>query len=580
MPDLSAKVQEALALASAGQVQRAASMLRRAVRLSPQDPDANASLAEVLALDGDLRGAAFYAQRAAERPGAGARHWTVLGHALCLDGRYAEGAEWLRRSVEAEPGQGTRRELLVRALLLLERFEEVEACCRAGLAVETGRPVLYQALAQALTSLAKPDEALGALDEGLAKWPGEVNLACARANALLYRDDVSEAQVLEAHRAFGESLSRAVAARPSVEAGPRGEGPVRVGFMSPDFREHSVSYFMEPLLRSMDRSRVHVTCYYTCPKADSVTARFRGLSDRWREAAADTPAALAQRVRADRIDLLVDLCGAMTGHRLEVMALRPARVQATYLGYPATTGVPAIDVRIVDWTTDPAGSERFGVERLERLDPCFLCYGPHPEAPPPTAQRDPGNVRFGSFNMLQKISPECARSWAEVLSAVPGSTLVLKPGWAAHGAARATLLRRLSEAGIDPRRVEFLDRTPDVPSHLGHYARVDIALDTFPYHGTTTTCEALLMGVPVVTRMGQGHRSRVGGSILRAVGLGDLIAGTRDEFVTTAAALAAHAARLAEHRASLRSRVLNSPLCDADGAALRFAELATRLTRQ
>lgn len=586
MPDAADKVREAHALIARGELARARSVLQRALRHSPADPDANATFAELLTTEGDLPAALFYARRAAESRAAAPRHWTVLGHILCSTGDPASGAEWLSKSCAAAPDAVASWELLARAWLLQERFEDALAAATDGLARHPASPRLHQAHAQALLNLARSADAIASLRRGLAAAPGHVELLSSLAIALLYRDDADDAEVLAAHRAHAAALESAVRLqRPARPAPPRwsGNAPFRLAFISPDFRTHSVAFFIEPLLRHLDRTRVHVTCFSTCPKSDDTTARLRALADAWHDVATLSPLDTADRIRAAGIHVLVDLCGLMAGQRLTVLAMRPAAVQINYLGYPASLGMSCVDARLADDATDPPGAEPLHTERLVRLPPCFLAYQPPADAPALRTARPPGPFRFGSFNALQKISEACARLWAATLDRVPGSVLILKPGRDSQRGSRETLVRRLAAAGLAPERVRFLDRTAGIPDHLRQYDHVDLALDTFPYHGTTTTCEALHMGVPVVTRLGRAHRARVGASLLRAVGLSDLAAATDEAFVSAAASLAADALRLDQLRgdgpAGLRARLGASALGDHAAHATRFTDAVERLAK-
>lgn len=354
---------------------------------------------------------------------------------------------------------------------------------------------------------------------------------------------------------------------------------LRVGFVSPDLRDHSVACFIEPVLASLDRAGYTPVCFFTGPTADDVTRRLSGLCEflhvPCNTAGAEIPsraeAALASRILSARIDVLVDLAGHTGGHTLGACALRPAPVQVTYLGYPDTTGLGSIDARIVDAITDPPGPEFDSrcTEKLVRLDRCFLCYTPRADAPDvsdPPALRG-GGITFGSFNNIKKLSPTCLSLWARVLAAVPASRLAIK-GRLASSHTRERFLSILAREGVSADRVELLPYADSAREHLDLYRRLDIALDAFPYHGTTTTCEALWQGVPTVSLAGDRHASRVGASILTSVGLPELIADSPEGFVRIAAELAGDTERLRTLRATMRRRMAASPLMDAASHAL------------
>lgn len=252
----------------------------------------------------------------------------------------------------------------------------------------------------------------------------------------------------------------------------------------------------------------------------------------------------------------------------------------TAIGYPNTTGLTAIDVRLVDSHTDPSGDEALATERLLRLDPCFLCYAPPTDAPAPTTPASHAPFTFGSFNAIAKVGDACCALWARALAAVPDARLLLKTKALADDTARAALLDRLARAGISPERVELVPSTATVAEHLALYGRIHVALDSFPYHGTTTTCEALWMGVPVVTRVGDRHAARVGASLLAAVGLEELVANDDDAFAAICARLARDRAALEALRHGLRDRLRTSPLTDADGYRTRFTRAIRALWQE
>jgi predicted O-linked N-acetylglucosamine transferase (SPINDLY family) len=339
------------------------------------------------------------------------------------------------------------------------------------------------------------------------------------------------------------------------------ERRLRVGYLSADLREHAVAYFLEAILEGHDRRAVEVVVFHI-GAGDEATKRMRGKADTWLPLFPCPDEQLLGAMRAEGVDILVELAGHTASNRLPVVARRAAPVQVTYIGYPNTTGVPGIDYRIIDAATDPPGGERWATERLVRLDPCFLCYRAAESAPPVAPRPSSGPVMFGSFNNLAKLSPQTADLWSRVVRAVPGSKLVLKGKALADESIAARFHERFASRGIGPERLEFLQHTPATGEHLGAYAKVDIALDPFPYSGTTTTCEAMWMGVPVVTMEGSRHSSRVGVSLLRTVGLPELIAKTPDEYVADRDGAGGDRDRSTQLRASLRDRVRASPLCD------------------
>ena len=344
------------------------------------------------------------------------------------------------------------------------------------------------------------------------------------------------------------------------------ERRLRVGYVSPDFRRHPVCYFFLPLLRAHDRRAVEVFCYSEVHGPDEITDRTRKMAENWQQIVGLSDEVIVEQIRKDRIDILVDLAGHTANNRLLAFAGRPAPVQVTWLGYPHTTGMPAIEYRMTDEIADPQGeADRDFTEHLVRLPNGFLCYEP-PQVTPRVSRLpalEKGSITFGSFNTLPKVNETVVSAWSKILRQTPGSSLLLKSRILADERSRKRYLKLFLANGIPHDRIRLVEGVPSTYDHLALYNEVDIGLDPFPYNGTTTTCEALWMGVPVVTMIGDRHSARVGASIMTRIGLTDLIAGTGEEYVATAVKLAASTNRLLKLRVGLRSRMTKSPLCDA-----------------
>jgi predicted O-linked N-acetylglucosamine transferase (SPINDLY family) len=332
-----------------------------------------------------------------------------------------------------------------------------------------------------------------------------------------------------------------------------------VGFVSADLRTHSVAWFLLPLLCALDPRRVQAVAYANGGREDAMTDRLHTACRGWRRIDSMTDSQVVEQVRADGI------------------AQRAAPLQGTWLGYPNTTGLPNMDLRLVDAITDPIDTaQALASERLLRIEGGVLCYRAPEDAPEP-AQRDAhAPPTFGSFNNLQKISPSTLDLWAAVLSAEPEASLLLKAGGLEQASVQARLRAAFASRGIAPARLRFLPRTAGVAEHLAAYAEIDVALDTWPYHGTTTTCEALWMGVPVITRVGDCHASRVGASLLAAAGCAGDVSADLDGFVGAARRALARVRADARSRAALRARLAASALTDAAGFADRFTRALER----
>jgi predicted O-linked N-acetylglucosamine transferase (SPINDLY family) len=344
---------------------------------------------------------------------------------------------------------------------------------------------------------------------------------------------------------------------------------LRVGYVSADLFSHSVAYFLEPVWSHHDRSALEIFAYSSGVIADATTARLRTHVDQWIDCARLSDAALAQRIRDDEIDVLIDLSGHTQGNRLLALMQRPARVQATWLGFPTSTGCSAIDYRLSDPNVDPESEAglRANVERVVRLSPSYFCYRAPADADPvcATPALSTGRITFGSFNNLSKVNDATLSVWSEVLRRVPRSDLLIKARSLGSTGMRAAFGERLQRAGIDAARVRLEGWTGKVAEHLARYHEVDLALDPSPYNGATTTCEALWMGVPVVAQWGATHAGRMGASILAAAGATAWLAADPTQYVERAAELADDLGALNRSRLELRDRLRASPLCDEAG---------------
>jgi protein O-GlcNAc transferase len=349
-------------------------------------------------------------------------------------------------------------------------------------------------------------------------------------------------------------------AAPAAERSPGPERKLRVGFVSGDFRTHSVAHFFEPILSARDRGAFEYICYSTCGQRDAVTERLRAGADAWRDVWQLSDDALIEQIRADRIDILVDLSGYTEFNRLPVFALRAAPVQITYLGFPNSTGVPAMDYRITDSLTDPSPlADELHSEKLLRLPDsqwCFRPFGASFEIDPLPARKN-GFVTFGSFNSLAKAGDTLLHCWTRILTGLPDSRLRITRVRSPQRA--AAIIALFAHSGIAAERIECTAYR-SASQYGAEFAGVDIALDHFPYNGVTTTCESLHAGVPVVSMYGAHGVSRSGLSILTSIGLKELAAGSPDDYVKIAVTLAGDLERLERIRSGLHARFDQSPL--------------------
>lgn len=570
----------------AGRHTQADPILRRVLQRDPDDFLANHLLSAALMHGGQAEQALFFARRAASDPRADAGVFDVLGTIHVQLHQFDEARAAFEKAVVKNPSQASAWNGLGSVLRELNDAPGAcEALSRACQLIPGN--VSYQVnLAGALNKAWRTDDCRALLQRQIALHPDNADLRSMLASLLNYVADATPEEIFEQHRQSGRLLSRAASkvrdsrkALGADAAEPLRDRPIRIGFLSPDLRDHSVTHFLLPFLKKRSKSRVCVACYFCGGKADAVTDRVRSLADLWRDIFPldDQPAAAT--IHKDHLDILFDLAGHTAGTRLPMLALKPAPVMATYLGYPNTTGLPEIDFRVVDSNTDPLGAERFATERLIRLDPCFLCFSPPLNAPgiSPAPSGSSSTITFGSFNAAQKLNQETLAMWGDLLRACPDSRLILKGRGMDDPALSARLRALLDEAGIGSDRSELIGMIPSETDHLAVYNRIDIALDPFPYHGTTTTCQALWMGVPVLSRAGRTHASRVGVTLLRAVGLEDLITSDREEFVSKGVALARDVERRGWLRRTLRDAMASSVLCDEAGFAERFEAAARRM---
>lgn len=567
---------------AAGRFAQAVTLLQRLNQQHPDRPEVLALLITALARSGRGPQAAYYGAHARTVAAGRPEDLTDLGDLLASLGLADEAVAAYGSALDARPGFGPASVGLSACHLRAFRLADAARVCRAALERHPRDVQLRGNLGVALLQSGRAAEAVAVLREAAADAPDEPTIVSAYAAATNYDAAVSREESLRAHRALGDLYERRRPAPASRRpADPDPERPLRVGIVSADLRAHPCGTFIEPWLAKHNPAGFAITCY-SVGHEDAATRRLRAHPVAWRHVPRLGSEALAEQIRADGIDIAIDLSGQTAGHRLAALHTRPAPVQATYFGYPSTTGVPGIDARFVDSITDPPGADAFATERLVRLDPCFLCFPPAPGAPDPgpLPALEAGRITFGSFNNIAKIDPRTIALWGAVLRAVPGSRLMLKYHALSQREVRADLLDRLGAGGVEPHRVVLDEPGRTTLETLAAYQRVDIGLDTFPYHGTTTTCEALFMGVPVVTLLGEPCAARVSASILSAAGEPGWIARTDDEFASIAAGLASDVGALARRRAGLRGSILASPLCDQEAFIARFEGALRALWRE
>lgn len=603
-----------VACREAGDPGSACDYARKAVALAPDRPQVLRALAE--------------AQRAA-------RHWTDAaltyegfiktgratakdhrGHGACLMhlGRGAEALRTFEKVVAQAPTDLDTLSLYANALSEQGRLRDAIKVLKWALKIDPKRAETAGRLGALYYKGSNTQKSLSALRHGLRHHPKDAGLLVniglslaaigkagaavtaffrsletraspiAHSNAVFYAqytNDHTSAGILELHKTWARRHAAALTPeRPTWTVAADPDRRLRIAYVSPDLRMHSCAYFLLGLMEHHDHAAFEVHAYMTNKERDRISERLRALVDVWHDADDLSQKALATTVSQDNIDILIDLAGHTAKNRLMTFAFKPAPVQVTWLGYPTTTGLDTVDWRISDpWLTPADSQEGFTerVYRLPRVSHAFHTGVNHFDLPPVTESpvvRN-GHLTFGSFNNLAKVSEPCLAYWAAILKAIPDARLRIKSGRIASREAEAHLTQGFAAAGGDATRLEICGGTQRKEDHLAQIGDVDIALDTYPYGGMTTTCETLLMGVPVLSLVGERTASRYGLSVLTAVGLPELAAHSVEEVTAAAVALNEDRDRLRTLRAGLRDRVLASPLCDHAGFA-RAMEAAYR----
>ncbi len=558
------------AVLDTGDFGQAIAILNQAVNTSPPNPGAFNNLGDALRTSGDSNSAIEqYNKAIAIDPNCAEAHGN-LGVMLAQSGQTAQAIASIQRAIEINPQMFNPRFNLAKILRESGRIDEAMEQCQAALQLRPNS-------AEALNLLGNLFGIAGQIAQCIAAQRRAVELkpdfAAAHSNLLLslhYLPDIAPEDLFAAHQQWAMQQTRGLT--PASRGFPNSRSanrPLRIGYVSPNLNSHSVAYFFESVLATHDRDAVDVFCYWDLQRGDATTDRLRNLADHWREIAGKSDAVVAGMILKDGIDILVDLAGHTAGNRMPLFARRPAPVQITWLGYPDTTGLKTIDYRITDAIADPPGqTERFHTEKLLRVNGGAWAYGAteSPDVGPLPALAH-GHVTFGSFNNLPKVTIKTLENWSRILLRVPGSRLILKSTGLSSRLAREHVAGILHRNGIAPDRVEFIGWRPTTLSHLELYNRIDIALDTFPYNGTTTTCEALWMGVPVITFPGATHVSRVGTALLTHANCPQWIAADVNGYVDLAVDTASRLPELSTARSSLREILRTSNLCNANRLA-------------
>ncbi len=571
---------------SQGRVDEAIAHLADALKLGLQDAAASQNLGLLLQSRGRLSEAEFALRKAIEFAPAWPAPYNNLGNLLHNQGRHAEAVAAFERALALDPNFYEAHVNLANVYVAAGELASAARLLERAISLQPAAPAAHANLAGLLRLSGRSADALTHYRTALSLAPDDASLHSSLLQTMHFVAGETPEAIAEEHRRWADRHAAHFYPRERLPITHRNPSrPLRIGYVSGDFTEHSVMRCVEGLLRHHDPRRCAVTCYSNSTASDAATARLQPLALQWRNIALLSDDEAADLVRRDEIDILVDLNGHTARHRLLVFARRPAPIQVAYFGYQDTTGLATMDWRITDAIADPEDAPKtWRSEHLWRLPRISWCYLPQEVALSPLPAQQRGAVTFGCLNDLNKLTPEIVRVWSRILAAVPDSRLLLLASAAGEGG--ETLMAEFSKAGINPARIERLRRT-NLLTYLGYYRHIDIALDTFPYTGCTTTADALWMGVPVITMAGSCYVRRQGLNLLHSVGLSHLIASDQangesaeDRAVAIAYTFSRDLPALAALRSTLRERLRAAPLCDAAGLARAmedaYAQMAER----
>ncbi len=538
--------------------------IKNAIQANPNSPAYYSNLGNVYWLQSQLELAIQSYQQAIQLHPNYAHAYAGLGNIYKKNGQHQTAVEYYSKAIELEHNSPETWNNLSNAYRMLGQLDEAIVCCEKALAMHPNFADAHNNLGETYKEKGWMEKALDSYRQALALNPRDISIHTNILLGMHYVPGYKAQTIFAEHRQFNEQHAKPLAHL--IQAHTNLSTPdkrLKIGYLSPDLRQNVVAYFLEPILRHHNHQQFEIYCYYTDTPVDEVTQRFQQFSDQWRSCAGLQDSELASMIRQDEIDILVNL--TLPGQKEFVVAHKPAPIQVTYLGYSDTTGLDVMDYRIVDHYTDPVGmGEEVNTEALIRTDGSYYCYQPETDAPlvKNLPALDNNFITFGSFHNFFKLNFDLFKLWANVLHAVPNSKLLFKTKSLRDAKTRQYFLDLFAQLNIPEDRLIFIDFTATTREHLDVYNRVDIKLDSFPYNGATTTCEALWMGVPVVTLVGETHVARMGFSILSALGLTSLVANTQDEYVNSCVKLASNLIELQALRLSLREKMQHTSILD------------------
>ena len=489
--------------------------------------------------------------------------YCYLGSAQSSLGQHIAAIDSYKQAIKINPDFFEAYYYLGTCLMELNNFDQAIDCFKSAIHL---RPNDSQAIADlSLSKFAIGDLAEAEQGFRLAlKQEGE-QFARIWSNLLLcinYLPEYSPAQLYSEHKEYGKVFNIRASHSEHFANDRDPDRKIRIGYVSADFCDHAISRFILPVLAGHNKKDYGIYCYSNGIRNDATTARLKNFSDTWRDIHRFSDEQAVETIRTDGVDILVDLSGHTGKNRLSLFARKPAPIQASYLGYPNTTGLSAMDYYITDALVDPAGQDLFFTEKLVRLEKCFCCYYPNQDSPRVSGlpAKEKGHITFGSLHSLSRLNYEVIDLWCQVLNAIPHSRLFIARN-TLRGNVVDRLLSRFEKNGIDRERIDMRSKPPPT-GYLAWFHEIDIALDTFPWSGHTTACEALWMGVPVVTLCGDRHAGRMVASILTNAGMEDWVTNSREEYCDRVIKAACDIEILGALRSGLRNRMLQSDLCN------------------
>ena len=568
--------EKALSAYSAGEIKEASKLCRQILSMQPEDANTLNLLGSVAQELGKPHDAVDLVHRALEIAPNNQFFLNNLGLICHMQNNLEAAKEAFASALDKSPNFVEALNNQAALLLDMEKTQEAADLLEKALAIHPDFPAAVSNMGKSQAALGRVEEAIAYYDRALALAPNMTATAYGRLGLLPYSPDHSNKDIFDQAIAYWSFQPTKVSQVHFLNT-KKSERSLRLGYVSSDLNEHPVGRFLEPVIKSHDRSVFQIYLYSCSEKQDGLTDRLRALSDSWRDCVQMSDEHLKDAIASDKIDILIDLSGHTAGNRLGVFRERAAPLQVTWLGFCTTTGLPNMDYIIADKYVLPPNEDTYFCEQVIRLPDSYLCLDP-PNLSLKARPLQTGEAEFltfGCLNNVKKLNQHVIETWSKLLDAIPTAKLLLKDYRLSEPAILNRIVTDFRRSGISLDRLILMKQTSDRADHLAAYSQVDIALDPFPFGGGTTTIEALWMGVPVITLRGTRWAGRLGESFLTNVGLPDFVANSEDEYISIAKKLANDPVRLQNLKSALRTILLASPLCDV-GSFTRHLETVYR----